>query len=75
MKRKDMLKIMLRASAIGPSAVDMEKYMSNILTAIENAGMLPPMVRLNATNEFWPIKELISESGYDADAAWEDESE
>lgn len=75
MKRSEMLQIMKIASATGPSGAEIDKYLNNILTKMENAGMLPPTVRINATNEFMSAKELINESGYDVSSAWEDENE
>lgn len=42
MKRSEMIKVMKHASATGPSAVNMDKYLSNILTSIEKTGMKPP---------------------------------
>lgn len=44
MKRNEMIQIMKIASATGPSAVDMDKYLGNILDAMEKAGMKPPHI-------------------------------
>lgn len=43
MKRNEMIHIMLTASATGPSAENMIRYLENILTQMEAAGMIPPI--------------------------------
>jgi hypothetical protein len=55
-KRSEMIKIMRIASAAGPSAENLDRYFSNILDKMEEAGMLPPirLVEGNASCEWEP---------------------
>ncbi len=70
MKRSDMIKVMRIASATGPSANDINKYLANILSAMEKAGMTPPKVEIEIPEKHEGFGGTTTFTKYE----WEDES-